>query len=171
MFQAMNRFFSLFVVCSAGNLLAQTHPVPVSCQLFSTPPARLRSLNREMGRPDPAVTNDNHRVGLGLPSSQDFVLGMTNSNSDSSFETTSASSGGSRFSAFSFQMYDRLEREGYFTRPELPTENLLERFAISTFEPEVFRFRKVSVSCSLVTAIKRKNPFCLISPIFFNLSW
>ena len=163
----MNRFFFLFVVCGAGNLLAQTNPVPVSVQFFSTPPAQLRSLNREMGRSDPAVANDNQRGGTQMPSYQDFVVGMTNSNGDTLFETTSASSGGSRFAA----MYDRLERQGVFTRPELPTENRLERFAISTFEPEVFHFRKVSVSCSLVTAIKRKNPFCLINPIFFNLSW
>ena len=166
---AMNRLCCLLVVCGAGNLLAQTNSASVSCQLFSTPQAQLRSLNGEMRRPKPAGTNDS--LQLGSAASEDFVPGKTNSNSDSSFEAMSASGSPTGFFAFSLQMYERLDREGYLTRPELPTENRLERFAISTFEPEVFHFRKVSVSCSLLTAIKRKNPFCLISPVFLNLAW
>ena len=72
---------------------------------------------------------------------------------------------------FEAQIYERLERDGYLTRREPPTENLLIRFMDSTFEPEVIRLRKVSVSCSLLTAIKRKNPFCLVNPIFLHVEW
>ena len=168
---AMNRLICLLVVCGAGNLLAQTNSASMLCQLFSTPQPQLRSLNREMSRPELAVTNDRHRLQLGSAASEDFLPGTTNSNGGNSFEVMSANDSPTGFSAFSRQMYERLDREGYFTRPELPTENRLERFARWTFEPEVFHFRKVSVTCSLLTAIKRKNPFCLISPIFLNVTW
>jgi len=124
-----------------------------------------------MSRPELAVPNDSHRLQLGSAASDDFLPGTTNSNGGNSFEVMSAHESPTGFSAFSRQMYERLDREGYFTRPELPTENRLERLAMSTFEPEVFHFRKVSVTCSLLTAIKRKNPFCLISPVFLNVAW
>ena len=39
------------------------------------------------------------------------------------------------------------------------------------FRPEEFHLGKTTVSCSIVTAIKRKNPLCLINPNFFNVSW
>jgi len=79
------------------------------------------------------------------------------------------SSGG--LTAFEAEIYQRLERGGYLTRREPPTENLLTRFLDSNFEPEILRFRKVSVSCTLLTAIKRKNPFCLVNPIFLHVEW
>ena len=72
---------------------------------------------------------------------------------------------------FDWQVYDRLERGGYLTRPELPSENRLVRFANATFEPEVIRWRKVSISSPLITAIKRKNPFCLINLIVLDMRW
>jgi len=37
--------------------------------------------------------------------------------------------------------------------------------------PQPIQFRKVSVSCSIITAIKRKNPLCLINPIFLDVRW
>jgi len=39
------------------------------------------------------------------------------------------------------------------------------------FEPEVIHLRKVDISCSAITAIKRKNPLCLLNPIVLNVSW
>jgi hypothetical protein len=69
------------------------------------------------------------------------------------------------------QLYARLEQDGYFTRPRLQSENLIDRAVRSVFEPEAIRWGKTSVSCSLYTAIKRRNPFCLINPIFINISW
>jgi len=41
----------------------------------------------------------------------------------------------------------------------------------SIFVPEVVQFRKVSVSCSIITAIKRKNPIALLNPIFLDIRW
>ena len=40
------------------------------------------------------------------------------------------------------------------------------------FEPEVVRSKNVSMTGSLVTAIKRKNPFYLLQPApFFSMDW
>lgn len=41
----------------------------------------------------------------------------------------------------------------------------------SVFRPEEFRVGKTSVSCSITTAIKRRNPLCLLNPIVLNVSW
>jgi len=46
------------------------------------------------------------------------------------------------------------------------------RFLEHTFQPEEFHpGRKVTLSASILTAIKRKNPLCLLNPTFFDLSW
>ena len=75
-----------------------------------------------------------------------------------------------RFRDFDLQIYDRLEKQGCFTKVER-SDSRIERFVENTFTPEVMRFRKVSVSCSLVTAVKRRNPFCLLNPYVLQLSW
>jgi len=55
--------------------------------------------------------------------------------------------------------------EFYLTR----TERL--SFVQSIFTPEVVHIGKVPVSCTIVTAIKRKNPLCLLNPYFIQISW
>lgn len=72
---------------------------------------------------------------------------------------------------FDARLHERFVRGGYLNRPDGPSDNLLVRATDAIFTPEVVRFRKVEVSCSILTAIKRKNPLCLLSPIFLNVSW
>jgi len=74
-------------------------------------------------------------------------------------------------SDFDRRMYQQLEEGGYLERPTPRSENRFDRCVNAIFKPEEFQVGKTSVSCSLLTAIKRKNPLCLINPIFFNLSW
>ena len=92
----------------------------------------------------------------------------TNSVRQGSFEAITVSDSLNQFSS---QVYERLEREGYLARPELPSENLLVRFANSTFEPEVIHWKKISITSPVITAIKRKNPFCLINWIVLDVRW
>jgi len=73
--------------------------------------------------------------------------------------------------ALMLRFHERLEQGGYLTKPEPPSDNRLVRFAESTFRPEVFKVGKTSVSCSIVTAIKRKNPLCLLNPFVLSISW
>ncbi len=85
------------------------------------------------------------------PATEDFELGIDQS----------------RFA----QIYRRLDEGGYLTRPELKPDGLLARLADS-FEPEVIHLGKTTtLSCTLITAIKHKNPFCLLNPVFLVLSW
>lgn len=53
-----------------------------------------------------------------------------------------------------------------------PTDRL-SRCLDSVFRPEVFRVGKTTIECSLLTAIKRKDPLCLlnINPFFLRVTW
>ena len=71
------------------------------------------------------------------------------------------------------EFHSRIIRSGqfYLSEPEPKSENNLVRAAEAIWSPEVIKLGKTSVSCPLVTAIKRKNPLCLLNPLFFQLSW
>jgi len=84
------------------------------------------------------------------------------------FAATSPNGG---LNAFSLQIYERLEKGGSLTKPELPSEDRLDLLVNSIFVPEPVRFTKVSVACSIVTAIKRRNPLALLNPIFLDIRW
>ena len=56
-------------------------------------------------------------------------------------------------------------------RPAHESNDALTRGFDTVFRPEEFHVRKTTISCSLLTAIKRKNPLCLINPIFLQVSW
>ena len=64
----------------------------------------------------------------------------------------------------------RLELGGYLKAPE-PSTSKFVRWTDAILLPERVRVRKTSVSCSVVTAVKRKNPLCLLSPRLLDLSW
>ena len=48
---------------------------------------------------------------------------------------------------------------------------LLRHPVDAIFEPESLRLGKVKFSCSIVTAIKRRDPLCLLNPAFLGFSW
>jgi len=75
-----------------------------------------------------------------------------------------------RGSDLEMEVCKRLEEGGYLTRPE--PETPLEHFLDRTFSPEVIRLgRNGKASCTLYTAIVRKNPLCLLNPMFLFISW
>ena len=75
-----------------------------------------------------------------------------------------------RGSDLEMQVYKRLEEGGYLTRPE--PETPLEHFLDRSFSPEVIHLGRHAVaSCTLYTAIVRKNPLCLLNPMFLFISW
>jgi hypothetical protein len=59
----------------------------------------------------------------------------------------------------------------YLTRPVPVSDDPMVRAVNNIFTPEVVYLGKIPVTCSIVTAIKRKNPLCLLNPIFFQASW
>jgi len=131
----------------------------------------LRLSNPESDRGASVATDKSRALGFGSAQFHDLSVRTepaTNTGPESSFEATSASGS---LSGVSLRIYDRLEKGGYLTRPALPSEDRLDRLVNTIFVPEPIQFRKVSVSCSIITAIKRKNPLCLINPIFLDVRW
>jgi len=61
--------------------------------------------------------------------------------------------------------------EFYLTRIEPQFDNGLDKFVDDVFRPEVFHIGKLPATCSIWAAIKRKNPLCLLNPLFFQMSW
>jgi hypothetical protein len=61
--------------------------------------------------------------------------------------------------------HSRVVREGqfYLTQREPPADSGTARFVNKIFSPDIIRFGKVSVACPFVTAIKKKNPLCILS--------
>jgi len=57
------------------------------------------------------------------------------------------------------------------TRPDPEALSILKHPVDAIFEPEVLRLGKAGFSCSIVTAIKRCNPLCLLNPEFLRFSW
>lgn len=70
-----------------------------------------------------------------------------------------------------FRSYQFTQHQLDMFPPLRRSEDLGTRFFESIFQPEEFRVGKTKVACSLLTAIKRKNPLCLINPIVLNISW
>jgi hypothetical protein len=71
-----------------------------------------------------------------------------------------------------FESYYLRQQDFGFIRKIQVSDGILGRAFDSVFRPEEFRVGKATtVSCSILTAIKRKNPFCLLNPIFLNVSW
>jgi hypothetical protein len=61
--------------------------------------------------------------------------------------------------------------ELYLVRNEPMSDQALNRFVEDVYRPEVFHLGKIPMSISVWTAIKRKNPLCLLNPIVFQASW
>lgn len=61
--------------------------------------------------------------------------------------------------------HSRVVREGefYLTRSEPLPDSGVARFVHEIFTPEVIHLGKVSACCPFVTAIKKKNPLCILS--------
>jgi hypothetical protein len=75
-------------------------------------------------------------------------------------------------SELDMEVYKRLDEGGYLRRPE--PETTIGHFMERTFSPEIIhlgnRSSKAFASCTLYTAIKRKNPLCLLNPMFLFVS-
>lgn len=164
---------SCALICSCLDCLAQTNAASAKSLrgLYSLPPIKLRQ--EETVRPAPReskptsierhVSKDTH---LTLRSAEATLPDPPTTNSVFTTETTDA-----RRKADDLELHHWLLKNGYLQPRPPESDNRLVRFMDNTFRPEVIHFRKVSFSCSIVTAIKRKNPLCLLNPIPLNVSW
>ena len=66
---------------------------------------------------------------------------------------------------------EQMERGGFVFYPAQTSDSPIVNAMNAVFEPEVFHIGKISASASVVTAIKRRNPLCLLSPAVLTFSW
>lgn len=178
------------VVVGCASAPAQTNSSSSSCQLFSIPSVQLRAQVPEPKQLDqspiggagsgakPHVQIPDAETGTPTNSPESFP-GEQPREPASALDPSTASLSTTlreqltlnRQSDFDPDLYRHLEQGGFLTRQGSTSGNVLERCLDAVFQPEIIRIGKTSVSCSIITAIKRKNPLCLINPIFFNLSW
>jgi hypothetical protein len=60
---------------------------------------------------------------------------------------------------------------GFVRKPQEP-KNPVSRMFYTIFKPEPIHIGQHAVfSCTIVTAIKRKNPLCLLNPMVIDCSW
>jgi hypothetical protein len=160
----------LWLSLSLWSSTAQTNLAPFQGRWFAPPQLTLRP--PESGtKPDLGLPAFSRDPGSLLP--EPFQL----SGSDSLLPEPAAvnlvglfSAAGGSMSDFDLQIYERLQRQGCFAKAQ-QSESRIERAVDSIFRPEVMYIRKVSISCSVVTAFKRRNPLCLINPCVLQVSW
>jgi hypothetical protein len=69
------------------------------------------------------------------------------------------------------RLYRKLERGGYLAPREQKSDNKFVRAMDAIFTPEVIEIGGTAIAFSPYTAIKRKNPLCLLNPVPIAVSW
>jgi hypothetical protein len=155
-----------WVACCLA-VVGQTNSPPTAPGLFSVPKAHLRPAASE---PDTAIRAESPgskkeaEPPFARPAS--LLAAPSAAESRAPADKLALDAGGDFFNP---GLYRQLVEEGCLTQRSPPSA--LERRINDIFVPEVIHFRKADLSCSLITAIKRKNPLCLLNPIFLDLSW
>jgi hypothetical protein len=139
--------------------VAGTNSVPQFTRLFILPEAHLRSEFEELS--------------LSRKNLQDHEI----NSSSSPAETRSAHLETKPVDSYilvargdrDFQQYRHFD----IIEPVHEPDDRLSRCLDSIFRPEEFHVGKTIVSCSILTAIKRKDPLCLlnVNPYFLKISW
>jgi len=69
------------------------------------------------------------------------------------------------------RLYRKLDRGGYLAPREQKSDNKFVRAMDAIFVPEVIQIGDTAIAFSPYTAIKRKNPLCLLNPVPIVVSW
>jgi hypothetical protein len=162
--------FACGSACYCMGAFGQTNSSDLACGLFSLPPVRLRALPSEAEKTGPPTPTG--RVAesvIQAPAAKPAVSVVRLSTP--SGHPAGEMSLSTEVNDFDPDLYRRLEQSGCFTRRSAPSENAVTRCVDAVFRPEVVHIGKTAFSCSIITAIVRKDPLCLLNPIFLNLSW
>ncbi len=163
----MNKTWLLLPLCACLQAAAQTNATSAAGQWLVMPKLELRALT---ANPEETPLHFEHKP-VKAPE-QPAALKPGKSATEPS-QTPSILARETSLSAGDFEadLYRRLERNGYMSSPEPKSSNPFVRSMDAVFRPEVVQAGKKSVSCSIITAIKRKNPFCLLNPVPIYISW
>jgi hypothetical protein len=77
----------------------------------------------------------------------------------------------SELSASDTATFDRIEREGLLRPPVQTFDSEIARKISRAFEPKIIHIGHVEIYSSIVNAIARKNPLCLLDPMVVNVSF
>jgi hypothetical protein len=159
----------LFVFAACGVVCSgQTNPPCSPATLFSVPTTQLRlaAPQTEQSKPDSTPSNEESRDSR--LNSAETSLPKTSTNSAGAFEIVESEIDPR---AYDPNTFGSLLESGLIVRAPAVTESRVVRFIEDGFRPDVIPIGKVKVSCSVITAIKRKNPLCLLNPYVFILTW
>ncbi len=162
-------FILLVIGCMNG--MGQTNSSPARSEWLSLPPTQLREV---VANDSPArkLPNDASKLSdapaapatPSEPATSDF---QSDQNPGLSLEHSLTSSLESDAA-----LSRRLEAQGYLVRKQPESKNYFVRSVNTMFDSEPIRIGKTTtVNCPLVTAIKKKNPLCLLNPLVLNISW
>ncbi len=156
------RVSALVVLGLALSAAAQTNSTTAYQRLFVLPEAHLRTESTEpkSSNPDPQPQE------VESPSSPTWLESADLGTQSSDATIVNTNRGGQNY-----ELSYPVEKYAGALIQVRPPDDAVARFLDSTFRPEPLHLGKVDVSCSILTAIKHKNPFCLLNPIFLNLSW
>ena len=158
------------LVLSGLSVDAQTNaPAESSRPSFSSPPLQIRTLQSLEESPphDTSQLHSENQIGVAM-------------------DMTEADASRTEWSVASFIMDRPPEGSGsvieeaihnsrgvveFLEPPPIVSDNPLDRVLVEPFTPVGIPVGKTTVSCSVITAIKRKNPLCLLNPIVLNISW
>ncbi|MEW6160830.1 MAG: hypothetical protein AB1813_25660 [Verrucomicrobiota bacterium] len=146
------RIAAIFFMAGIGMAaLAQTNAPVAPLHLFSTQPVPLRTLweSEKASRLSIAPEEAGQNLTVSFSSTS---RGMTAENP--------------------FDRYRWMNgREALWINESVERGGAYGWFERTVLEPEIIRFKGISMTGSLVTAIKRKNPLCLLNPLVFAVSW
>jgi hypothetical protein len=168
----------LFALLLGGlNCISQTNP-QAACPGFSLPPPQLRPLGVQSDSSNSVADAGNYTNSFSQESPETVELQKSWVVSSSSFaQSTIVSQLPVRLTLDTqpgeadLRTYRLLAENGYWNRPSPQSDNVFVRVVNDIFEPATFRVGKTTVACSIVTALKKKNPLCLLNPIVLNVSW
>ena len=152
--------------CGAGLLWVCLHTMPVKGEeagrpeprsypsIFSADLSPIPSSIDEMLPAPPARAGEGRTADRQFPS-RAFIGQMTTEIED----------------AQSAQLYRRLSARGDIFVQERKADSAFGRAIDTIFTPEPIRLGGTQIAFSPITAIKRRNPLCLLNPLVFNVSW
>jgi len=144
----------IVVVAALTWLPAGSHgQTSVSTSDFSLPPMQLRS-ELKLDSPPPSAPSPFPVHALDTNSGPKEVSAATG-------DMTSA-----------LESYNARSDRFYLVPPaNPPPQTPLSRTLSSIGDPEIVHFHGKPLACSVVTAVKRKNPLCLLNATFLKMTW
>lgn len=162
---------ALIALCALLSPAIAGEPIP-DVKLFALPKAELKQ--RPFTSDSPGAPGQLVAI-LENPARESGPSGTSATISKGEFSVSSES--GLAITESSIQSFETMNGGPVLTQLPRPTELggaagwVQKKVWEPVFVPEVVKLGKVHVTGGIVTAIKRRNPFCLLHPLVFAASW